>query len=68
MFGRGKGVAVVEDGQSDAHHGAVGAPGKQPRAANLAEHPVDRLGGWIARGVTLDRKRPLVEQRAGKEW
>src|ERR1700675_2934398 len=67
VLARGKGVAIVEDGQRDADHGAVGAAGKQPRAAGLAEHAVERVRRWIARGFAFHRQGALVEQRAGEE-
>src|SRR6201996_6410953 len=37
VLGRREGVAIVEHGERVAGRGAVGAPGKQPCAAGLAE-------------------------------
>jgi drug/metabolite transporter (DMT)-like permease len=61
---RRKGMAIVEHRQRHARRGAVGAPGEQPRAASLAEHPVQMLGGGVSAGVALDCQSRLREQRA----
>src|SRR6266404_1572744 len=43
VFGRRERVAVIEGCERDAYCRAVFSPGKQPRAAFFAKHPVDRL-------------------------
>src|SRR3954451_2132781 len=68
VLGRCKRVAVVEGRERDAGRCAVPAPGKQPRAAGLAEDAIEYIRRRITRGVANHRERPLVEKRAGKEW
>src|SRR5258708_2042565 len=67
VLGGRKGVGVVEDGQGYAYHGRRFSPGKQPRTAGLAEHPVDHLRGSIARGFAFNSERALIEHRARKK-
>src|SRR4051794_8265566 len=67
VLGRCKRVAVVEGGQRDTGRCAIPAPGKQPRAAGLAEDPIKYIRRRITGGVANHRERPLVEKRAGKE-
>src|SRR3954466_385922 len=43
VIGRRKGVAVVECRKCNTSHGRLLSPGKQPRAADFAEDPVDYL-------------------------
>ena len=43
VLGRREGVAVVERRERHACRRSVGTPGKQPRAAALAENPVERF-------------------------
>src|SRR6202000_793730 len=62
-----KGMAVVEHRQRHPRRTAVLAPGEQPRAASLAEHPVEPLGGGGAVVLALNRQRGLWKQRAGEE-
>jgi hypothetical protein len=59
--------AVIEGCQRHARHRAVPAPGKQPRSANFAEDPVERLRRGIAGSVAFNRQGALVEKCAGKE-
>ena len=53
-------MAVIENGQSDARHGAVLAPGEQPSAAARAEYPVEPLRRRVAGDLAFDGKRFLI--------
>src|ERR1700755_111037 len=62
-----KGARLPTPRQRSPRRAAVLAPGEQPRAASLAEHPVEPLGGGVAVGLALNRQRGLWKQRAGEE-
>src|ERR1700691_2167374 len=67
VFGRRKGVAIIECRKGDAGRCAVGPPGHQAGAAGFAENPLKLRGGGIAGAVALNGQSVLRKQRAGEE-